>query len=115
MNLSTFLEKLQQQPEQIQFADTMAVIEANYMYTPTLFKNGAISNEAGQNEGSCKIFAFAKLNNLDPASTLACFDDYYRVDVLENPDASDHQNIRQFMQHGWNGIAFEKDALVKKD
>lgn len=114
MNLSTFLEKLQEQPEQIQFTDTMQVIEANYTYTATLFKNGDTSNEAGTNEGSCKIFAFAKLNFLEPESTLACFGDYYRKDVLKNPDGDDHQNIRQFMLHGWDGIEFDGDALKAK-
>lgn len=114
MNLSNFLEKLLQQPEHIQFTDTMEVIESNYTYTPTLFKNGETSNAARENEGSCKIFAFAKLNKLDPASTLACFGDYYRVDVLENPEGTDHQNIRQFMKHGWSGIEFKNDALKIK-
>jgi hypothetical protein len=26
----------------------------------------------------------------------------------------DHQNIRQFMQNGWDGIKFEGDALTAK-
>ena len=115
MDLTTFLETLSESREQIQFADTMQVIEENYLYTPTKFSNGETSNAAGENEGSCKIFAFAKLNKLDEESTLSCFGDYYRVDVLQHPDNSDHQNIRQFMQHGWNGINFEKDALLDKD
>ena len=37
--------------------------------------------------------------------------DYYRVDVLQHPDATDHQNIRQFIQYGWAGITFEGCAL----
>ena len=41
------------------FDDTIEVITANFDYTPTSFKNGlsetAIINDAGKNEGSCKI------------------------------------------------------------
>ncbi len=47
----------------------MAVIAAHYVYRPTRFENGLgqgrAVNEAGTNEGSCKILAFAKLNGLD--------------------------------------------------
>lgn len=98
--------------ETVSFTETIAVISENYAYQPTAFKNGNIENAAGQNEGSCKIFAFAKLNELTEAQTLSLFGDYYRVDVLENPDATDHQNIRQFMQHGWTGVTFENAALT---
>jgi hypothetical protein len=42
---------------------------------------------------------------------LACFGSYYRKDVLENPNGTDHQNIRNFMNRGWEGISFEKEAL----
>jgi hypothetical protein len=35
------------------------------------------------------------------------------VDVLENPNAYDHQNIRQFMEHGWGGVEFEKTNTLK--
>ncbi|MDD5228102.1 MAG: HopJ type III effector protein [Methylococcales bacterium] len=95
----------------ISFAETMTVISENYVYQPTAFRNGSVENAAGQNEGSCKIFAFAKLHQLTEAQTLSLFGDYYRVDVLLNPNATDHQNIRQFIQHGWAGIVFESDAL----
>ncbi len=98
--------------EAVSFTETIAVISENYAYQPTAFKNGNVENAAGQNEGSCKIFAFAKLNELTEAQTLSLFGDYYRVDVLKNPDAIDHQNIRQFMQHGWIGVIFENAALT---
>lgn len=110
MLLNDFLAKVQA-GEPVNFADTIAVISENYTYTPTAFKNGNVENAAGQNEGSCKIFAFAKLHNLTPQQTLSLFGDYYRVDVMQHPDATDHQNIRQFMQHGWNGISFENCPL----
>lgn len=46
--------------------------------------------------------------------TLALFGDFYRVDVLGNPNGEDHQNIRNFMQFGWDGIEFMGEALMKK-
>ncbi|MBU2268584.1 MAG: HopJ type III effector protein, partial [Bacteroidetes bacterium] len=32
--------------------------------------------------------------------------------VLVNQEGTDHQNIRQFMIHGWDGIEF-KDSVLK--
>ena len=111
MNLETFLQKLNQSPEQIEFEEAMAVIEDNYTFNPTAFRNGSLANEAGQNSGSCKIFAFAQLNGLSPQQTLACFGRYYRMDVLQHPDGTDHQNIRNFIQTGWSGIEFDGQPL----
>lgn len=114
MSIDTFIERINSNPDSIHFTDTITVIEENYEFTPTAFQNGLIKNEAGQNSGSCKLFSFAKLQNLTEAQTLVCFGDYYRVDVLQHPDAQDHQNIRNFMQFGWSGIQFEGSALSKK-
>lgn len=114
MTLDQFLKQLKNEPNSIAFADTIAVIEANYNYTPTEFSNGDVINEAGSNAGSCKIFAFGQLNKLSEAETLACFGDYYRKDVLENPEGEDHGNIRNFMKTGWSGIAFKTEALAPK-
>jgi hypothetical protein len=50
---------------------------------------------------------------LDKADTLALFAEHYQS-VLDNLDGTDHQNIRQFMAHGWDGVIFEGQALVKK-
>jgi hypothetical protein len=114
MTLASFLAKLNQQPESIAFADTMAVIEAHYDFSPTAFRNGDTENTADTNNGSCKIFAFGLLNELTEAQTLACFGDYYRKDVLENPQGDDHQNIRNFIKSGWSGIEFAGEALTLK-
>jgi hypothetical protein len=114
MNTQTFLQQLKTQPESIAFTDTIAVIDANYNFTPTAFKNGELQNEAGQNNGSCKLFAFAQLQNLTPQETLACFGAYYRDDVLKHPEATDHQNIRNFMKFGWAGIQYQGSALKAK-
>ncbi len=112
--MKTFIVKLSQDPNSIDFEDTMAVIEANYSFSETRFTNGEQVNEAGSNSGSCKIFAFAKLNNLSEADTLSCFGRYYRQDVLEHPNNDDHQNIRNFMKLGWAGIKFDGEALSSK-
>ncbi len=114
MKLELFLEKLDATPAEVEFTNTMAVIEENYEFTPTYFKNGETVNEAGQNSGSCKLFAFAKLNDLSVEQTLSCFGVYYRKDVLEHPEADDHQNIRNFIKFGWGGIEFEGEALKLK-
>ena len=114
MKINNFIEKVKSTPNEVDFKDTMAVIEANYTFKETAFKNGGTYNEAGQNSGSCKLFSFSKLNNLSKEETLACFGDYYRKDVLENPNNTDHANIRNFIKKGWDGIAFEGEALSKK-
>ncbi|MDZ7924461.1 MAG: HopJ type III effector protein [Marinagarivorans sp.] len=114
MKLDDFLQQLQQAPETITFANTMDTIAANYHYTASAFKNGAAINASGSNEGSCKLFYFAKIKQLTPVQTLACFGDYYRIDVLQNPEANDHANIRNFMVTGWNGVSFEGEVLTTR-
>ena len=107
----TFLDKIQNQPQLISFQEVITYIEEEYEFKPTRFTNGSTVNEAGQNNGSCKIFSFAKLKGLSEAQTLALFGDYYRKDVLGNTEGTDHQNIRTFMKRGWEGIEFEGDEL----
>lgn len=109
--MHTFLEKIQQNPEQIAFNETIAYIDEHYDFTPTAFKNGETYNEANQNNGSCKIFSFAKKLELNQEQTLHLFGDFYRKDVLEFPKNNDHQNIRNFIKFGWEGIDFEGEAL----
>ena len=112
MTLQTYIAKVNATPETLEFSELMDLIAATYDFTPTEFKNGSVVNLPEQNQGSCKLFAFAKLQGFDQAQTLACFGAYYREDVLQNPDSDNHQNIRNFMTHGWDGIAFKGDALV---
>ncbi|MDP2144636.1 MAG: HopJ type III effector protein [Gallionella sp.] len=114
MELNEFLQRLNDAPDSICFNDTIALIDALYDFTPTAFANGTMRNEAGQNNGSCKLFSFAKLNGLSQQQTLTCFGDYYRKDVLGNPEGTDHQNIRNFIKSGWDGVRFEGKALTKK-
>jgi len=114
MNIDTLLQQLNNSPDSIAFEDTMSVIDANYNFTSTEFNNGDLLNAENQNNGSCKIFAFAQLNHINEEQTLHCFGDYYRKDVLENPQGDDHQNIRNFMKNGWSGISFTNQPLSKK-
>ena len=108
------LEQLEKSPETIIFKDVIAYIDENYDFTPTKFTNGNTINEANQNNGSCKVFSFAQLKNLSKEQTLSLFGEFYREDVLKNPDGTDHQNIRNFIEFGWDGISFDGEALKKK-
>lgn len=114
MIIADFLEKLKQEPKNIAFSETIDTIEANYNFTPTAFQNGNTHNAAGTNSGSCKLFAFAQIQQLTKEETLACFGSYYFDEVLGDPEGSNHQNIRNFMVTGWDGIQFEGMALDLK-
>ena len=107
-------EQLEKSAGEIQFKDVIAFIDEHYYFTPTKFTNGNTVNEADQNNGSCKVFSFAKLNALSKDETLALFGDFYRTDILQNPDGNDHQNIRNFIEFGWEGISFEGEALKRR-
>ncbi len=117
MGITELLQKIRLNSDSVSFDEVIATIKENYHYTPTRFSNGLddaqVINEAGQNEGSCRIFAFARLHNLDEAETLSCFGKFYRDDVLGNPDGTDHANIRNFIRDGWAGIVF--DGVVLKN
>lgn len=95
------------------FADVIQHIEDNYTYTASAFTNGNQENAVDQNQGSAKVFAFAKLNDFTAEDTLKLFAEHYNA-VLDNPNGTDHNNIRQFMQNGWDGVKFENTVLVKK-
>jgi len=112
--MKSFLQQIQSAPENNHFEDTISVIDQHYTFTPCTFKNADLNNAADQNNGSCKRFAFSQLHGLTEQQTLHCFGDYYRVDVLENPNGNDHQNIRNFMKSGWSGIEFSASPLTEK-
>jgi hypothetical protein len=115
MSLTAFLEKIKNNTA-VSFDETIEIITENYQYQPTEFCNGlgenGLINQAGNNEGSCKIFSFAKINQLNEQQTLNLFGDYYRLDVLNNPTGTNHQNIRNFIKYGWEGISFHSPALT---
>lgn len=99
--------------KQIQFKDVLTHIDELYVYTPSAFKNGAQDNAVNENQGSARVLFFAKLNDLSQEDTLQLFAEHY-ASVLETPEGTDHQNIRQFQLNGWDGVAFENTVLVLK-
>jgi len=118
VEIATLLAQLRGAPESVEFDDVMAVIAGHYDYQPTAFRNGngddVVVNPAGTNQGSCKLFAFARLHGLDKTQTLACFGRFYREDVLQHPGGDDHANIRTFMRHGPEHVWFERPPLVPR-
>lgn len=108
------IEQLEKNPETIIFKEVISYIDENYNFLPTTFKNGNTINQANQNNGSCKVFSFAKIMNFSKEQTLFLFGEFYREDVLKNPNGTDHQNIRNFIEFGWDGISFEGQALIEK-
>lgn len=113
MTIHQFKTKLKTTQTSILFAETMQLIEDNYNFTPTAFTNGNIKNKAEENSGSCKLFAFAIHQQLTKEETLTCFGEHYKS-VLEDKNGTSHQNIRNFIEFGFEGLAFENNALIKK-
>lgn len=116
MDLASFIQQIcTAQP--VSFQDSLTTIQTHYHYQPTEFHNGLnadrIINAPGENEGSCKLLAFAQLHGLTEAQTLRLFGDFYR-DVLKHPEGTDHKNIRNFMRYGWSGIVFKGTPLTTK-
>ena len=114
MNINELIEQCRATPQSVEFEQVMAVIDQHYDYTPSQFSNGAINNPAGSNEGSCKIFAFAQLNNLSEMETLSLFGRYCCDDVTGHPEGPDHSKIGKFLLDGWLGIQFDKVVLHEK-
>jgi hypothetical protein len=112
--LETFFRQLSTEPDSISFQQTIALIDALYDFTPTAFQNGEQFNAAGENNGSCKILAFALLHQLSEPQTLQLFGDFYRLEVLPDIKGSNHANIRNFMRTGWDGVEFHGKPLAGK-
>ena len=113
MNIDTFKNKLQSTPKEIDFSETIATIETTYDFTPSAFTNGTLENEETQNQGSCKVFSFAIKQGLTKEETLACFGQYY-LEVVKDPNGTGHQNIRNFMNTGFDGLRFANETLTEK-
>jgi len=118
MNLNELLTAIEVEPEYLQFDDVIETIDNEYTYTPSKFTIGqgddTVINEAETNEGSCKILAFAILNNLTKEQTLNCFGKFYRKDVLQEPEGEDHANIRALLKYSLDDVFFYDTVLVKK-
>jgi diamine N-acetyltransferase len=96
-----------------QFASTLAFITQWFDFTPSAFRNGTVSNNAEQNQGSCRVLAMALLLGLSTAQTLKCFGEHYR-DVLATPGVDNHHNLRRLQAEGLVDIQFDRQALRRK-
>lgn len=105
------LERLDSQ--EIQFKDVLEYIAENYEYTASAFQNGAQYNAEHENQGSARVLSFAQIQRLSKEDTLRLFAEHYAL-VLATPTGNDHQNIRQFLQHGWEGVKFDREVLTVK-
>ncbi|MFC3031562.1 HopJ type III effector protein [Pseudoalteromonas fenneropenaei] len=116
LTITELLQHLEHQPETLRFADVITSIEAHYHFTAVAFNNNGVDNAGGENQGSCKVLAFAKLHQLSKAQTLACFAEHYFADVLVNPSATNHANIRALLasELGIDGVEFSQVALQEK-
>lgn len=99
--------------DEIGFSDVLAQVDSEYNHVPTAFQNGDQYNASTENQGSARVLFYAQLNKLSKEDTLRLFAEHYK-NVLDNPGANNHQNIRQFIKNGWAGVKFEGDALLPK-
>lgn len=112
-SVEDFISRINNQPDEVMFDEVITLIDAHHNFSSAGFDNGQQRNEAGENSGSCKVLSFAQLYSLTQDQALALFGQYYR-DVKATPTGDDHQNIRQFMQHSFAGLKFDKPVLSKK-
>ena len=103
---SRLLSLLRDRQSEITFPLVMETIDELYEVREVGFSVGEVVSEPGQNMGTAKILSFARISGLEARTTLNLFGDYYRKDVLESPDGSEHANIRAFMEGGWECVAF---------
>ena len=62
--------------------------------------------------GSAKILSLGKLTGLSETETLNLFGRFYRQDVLENPEGTDHANIRNLIKGGWGCVDFPNGLAI---
>jgi len=109
-----FNANLEMSGDDLKFEEFIELCDEQYEYGLVEFKNGDVTNKPGENDGSAKVLSYAALADMDKDTTLKLWGQYYR-DVLATPDGSDHQNIRNFMKSGWDGVDFSNGiALTKK-
>lgn len=109
-----FNANVEMDADSLTFESVMELIDTHYESQLLEFKNGDIVNKQGENEGSAKLLSYAALSELDKETTLKLWGQYYR-EVLQDPTGDSHQNIRNFMKYGWEGVPFENGiALTRK-
>ncbi len=110
MKLEQLLAQLNEAPATVSLEEVLRVIDENYDFVPTEYRNGGVVIAADKTR-SCKLFAFAILNELNVEQTLNCFGAHYREDVLGSPEGSAHRVIRLFLKYGWNELKFDHFPL----
>lgn len=107
-----FADRISQGGKVQSIEETLALIDTHYNYFEVPFTNGDLVNPANTNIGSAKIFSFGILTRMDEKAVLRLFGPM--VDTLA-PGGTDHQNIRNFMKYGWDGVKFTTGlAIVSK-
>jgi hypothetical protein len=110
-----FNANVEMSADSLTMEEVIEVIDTWYESGLIEFRNGDMVNKPGENEGSAKILSYAALSNLDKETTLKLWGQHYR-DVLKDPEGDSHQNIRNFMKYGWEGVPFENGvALTRKN
>ena len=110
-----FNANVEMSADDLKFEEVMELIDEHYESGLIEWKNGDIVNKPDENEGSAKLLSYAALSNMDKETTLKLWGQYYR-EVLADPDGDSHQNIRNFMKTGWDGVPFENGiALTRKN
>jgi HopJ type III effector protein len=109
-----FNANVEMDADNLTFEEVMEVIDTHYESQLLEFKNGDMLNKQGENEGSAKLLSYAALSGMEKETTLKLWGQYYR-EVLNDPNGTSHQNIRNFMKYGWEGVPFENGiALTRK-
>lgn len=103
------IEELKNRP----FSEIITHIDEKFNHTPTAFINGALRNESDQNQGSAKVLFYAKIKQMSKEDTLKLFAEHYEA-VLNDANETSHQNIRNFMNSGFDGLVFEGVVLTEK-
>jgi hypothetical protein len=93
------------------FAEIQDTINNEYDYSPNGFTIGDVYNDANSNQWSGKVLSYAVLNELTTEQTLELFGEHYR-DVLDNPNADTHKNIRALIKFSLNSVSFDNNKLL---
>ncbi|OEU20818.1 HopJ-domain-containing protein [Fragilariopsis cylindrus CCMP1102] len=99
--------------DSLKMEELMDLIDTHYEVGLLEFKNGDILNKQGENVGSAKLLSYAAISDFDKETTLKLWGQYYR-EVLADPDGDSHQNIRNFMKTGWDGVPFENGVAITR-
>jgi aspartokinase len=93
------------------FSDVLKEINNDYFYSPNGFVVGENKNDSSQNQGAARVLSYAKLKNLSLQQTLELFCEHY-IEVLDTKNSNSHQNIRELIKCGLEGVKFDDDVLV---